>query len=61
MKRNEGFQSVQIRKELHGKIKSLAALNDVQMRELASEIIHEGLQNEEKIKGIIKKLKYLTK
>lgn len=61
MKSNDDFRAIQIRKELHGKIKSLAALNDIRLRELASEIIEELFQDEEKIKEIIKKLKYLSK
>lgn len=61
MKTNDNFQKIEIRKELHGKIKSLAALNEVQMRELASELLRKTLQNKEEVTAIIKRLKYVSK
>ncbi|MFQ6073645.1 MAG: hypothetical protein ACE5KC_00355 [Candidatus Bathyarchaeia archaeon] len=46
-----------MRKSIHGKLKALAAFNDVKIQELASEILEKALQEEDSIKMIIKRLK----
>jgi len=60
-RQSDDFQAIYIRKELHSKIKWLAALNDVRMRDLASELIKEILRDDEKTKEIVKKLRLLNR
>lgn len=57
-RQSDDFQAIYIRKELHGKIKALAALNDVKMRDLASELVKEILGDEEKTKETVKRLRF---
>jgi len=46
-----------MRKNLHGKLKALAAFNDLKIQELTSEILEKALQDEDSVKMIIKRLK----
>ncbi|MFQ6094862.1 MAG: hypothetical protein ACE5NN_01845 [Candidatus Bathyarchaeia archaeon] len=55
---NPEFQQIYIRRELHMKVKALAALNDVKICDLASEIIKDFLQDKEKTNEMIKRLKH---
>ena len=55
---NREFQQVYIRRELHMKVKALAALNDIRICDLASEIIKDFLEDKEKISEILKRLKH---
>jgi hypothetical protein len=54
---NQSYRSVLVRKSVHGKLKALAAFNDVKIQDLASEILEKALQDEDSIKMIIKRLK----
>ena len=55
---NREFQQIYIRRELHVKVKALAALNDIRICDLASEIIKDFLEDKEKISEILKRLKH---
>jgi len=57
MRAEQSYRSVLVRRKLHGKLKALAAFNDVKIQELASEILEKALQDENSIKMIIKRLK----
>ena len=48
---------IEIRTDLHQKIRKLALLNDLRIYVLANAIIEEALGDEEKIKALIKRLK----
>ncbi len=54
---NQSYRSVLVRKNLHGKLKALAAFNDLKIQDLASEILEKALQDEDNIKRIIRRLK----
>jgi len=54
---NKDYQPVQIRKDIHARIKALSALNDLKLRDLATALLSEILTDEERVKQIIKKLK----
>jgi len=52
------FRTVQIRKELHEKIKRLAVFNDVKLKILASEVLACMLMEHQKeVEQIIRKLR----
>ena len=57
MRANQSYRSVLVRKDLHGKLKALAAFNDLKIQELTSEILEKALQDENSIKMIIKHLR----
>jgi hypothetical protein len=48
---------IEVRADLHQKIRKLAFLNDLRIYMLANAIIEEALEDEEKIKALIKRLK----
>lgn len=48
---------VEIRADLHQRIKQLALLNDLRIYELANAIIEDTLSDKEKVKALIKRLK----
>lgn len=54
---NQSYRSVLVRKDLHGKLKALAAFNEVKIQELASAILEKALQDQDSIKMIIKHLR----
>lgn len=54
---NRGFQQIYIRKELHIKVKALAAFSDIRVCDLASEIVKDSLEDREKMNGTIKRLR----
>jgi hypothetical protein len=51
---------VEIRADLHQRIKQLALLNDLCIYELANAVIEEALADKEKVKALIKRLKLDT-
>jgi len=57
MGRDESYRSVLVRKDIHGKLKALAALNDVKIQDLASGIMEKALQDKDSIKAIIRCLR----
>ena len=57
MRAEQSYRSVLLRKDLHGKLKALAAFNDLKIQELTSEILEEALLDEDSVKMIIKRLK----
>lgn len=57
MRSYQSYRSVLVWRDLHGKLKALAAFNDVKIQELASEILERALQDENSIKMIIKRLR----
>ncbi len=57
MRSYQSYRSVLVRRDLHGKLKALAAFNDVKIQELASEILEKALQDENSIKMVIKRLR----
>ena len=48
---------IEIRADLHQRIRKLALLSDLRIYVLASAIIEEALGDEEKVKALIKRLK----
>ena len=50
------YRMIRVRRELHGKIKALAVLNEVKMSDLASAMLEYVLKDEETVKKIIAKL-----
>jgi hypothetical protein len=48
---------VEVRADLHQRIRKLALLNDMRIYALANAIIEEALGDEERIKALIKRLK----
>jgi hypothetical protein len=46
-----------VRKDLHGKLKALAAFNELKIQELASAILEKALQDEDSIKMIVRRLR----
>ncbi|MEM2968003.1 MAG: hypothetical protein QXP44_04410 [Candidatus Bathyarchaeia archaeon] len=48
---------VEIRADLHQRIKQLALLNDLRIYELVNAIIEDALSDKEKVKVLIKRLK----
>jgi hypothetical protein len=57
MRADQSYRSVLVRKNLHGKLKALAAFNDLKIQELTSEILEKALLDEDSIKTIIKRMK----
>jgi len=57
MRTNQSYRSVLVRKDLHGKLKALAAFNDLKIQELTSEILEKALQDEDSVKMIVKRLR----
>ena len=57
MRANQTYRSVLVRRDLHGKLKALAAFNDLKIQELTSEILEKALQDENSVKTIIKRLR----
>jgi len=51
---------VEVRADLHQRIKQLALLNDLRIYELANAVIEEALADKEKVKALIKRLKLDT-
>lgn len=57
---NNNFRTVQIRKRLHGKLKQLAAYNDMKIKILASELLARMFtEHEKEVEEIIKELRIL--
>lgn len=50
---------VEVRCDLHRELRKLALLNDLRIYVLVNAIIEEALRDEERIKGLIKRLKLL--
>ncbi len=48
---------VEVRADLHQRIRQLALLNDLKIYVLANAIIEETLGDEEKVKALLKRLK----
>lgn len=48
---------VEIRADLHQRIKQLALLNDLRIYALANAILEDALSDKEKVKALIKRLK----
>jgi hypothetical protein len=48
---------VEVREDLHRAVRKLALLNDLRIYELTNAIIEEFLKDEEKVKGLVKKLR----
>ena len=48
---------IEVRADLHQRIRKLALLNDLRIYVLANAIIEEALEDEEKVKALIKRLK----
>lgn len=57
MRAEQSYRSVLVRKDLHGKLKALAAFNDLKIQELTSEILEKALQDEDSVKMIIRLMK----
>jgi len=57
MRTDQSYRSVLVRKDLHGKLKALAAFNDLKIQELTSEILEKALQDEDSVKMIIRLMK----
>jgi hypothetical protein len=57
MRAEQSYRSVLVRRDIHGKLKALAAFNDLKIQELTSEILEKALQDENSIKTIIKRLR----
>ena len=57
MRANQSYRSVLVRRDLHGKLKALAAFNDLKIQELTSEILEKALQDEDSVKMIIRLMK----
>jgi hypothetical protein len=49
---------VEIREDLHREIRKQAFLNDVKIYELMNVIVEECLQDPERVKALIKRLKF---
>lgn len=58
---NERFQQIYVRKDLHVRVKALAAFNDIRISDLASEIIKDFLEDKEKMNEILERLKQKSK
>ena len=57
---NNSYRTIQIRKELHNKIRRLAILNDLKMKIVGSEIIARMLtEHDKEVEEIIKELRIL--
>lgn len=55
---DNNFRTVQIRKELHGKLKQLAAFNDMKIKILASELLARMLiEHQKEVEEVIKELR----
>lgn len=55
---DNSYSAIQIRKELHAKIRRLAVLNDIKIKVLASELLARMLtENGKVVEQIIKELK----
>jgi hypothetical protein len=48
---------VEVREDLHRAVRKLALLNDLRIYELVNAVIEEFLGDEERVKGLIKKLR----
>jgi hypothetical protein len=48
---------LEVREDLHREIRKLALLNDLRIYELTSAIIKEFLDDQEQVKGLVRKLK----
>jgi hypothetical protein len=57
MRTDQSYRSVLVRKDLHGKLKALAAFNDLKIQELTSEILEKALEDEDSVKRIIRLMK----
>jgi hypothetical protein len=57
MRSNQTYRSVLVRKDLHGKLKALAAFNELKIQELASAILEKALQDEDSVKMIVRRLR----
>ncbi len=47
---------VEVRDDLHREVRKLALLNDLRIYELVNAIIEEFLEDQERVKAVIKKL-----
>jgi len=54
---HQGYQIIQVRREIHLKIRKLAVLNDLKIRDLASKLLEVVLQDEQMVNHVIKTLK----
>jgi hypothetical protein len=48
---------VEVREDLHSELRKLALLNDLRIYELANALIEEALEDKERVKALIKRLK----
>jgi len=57
MRADQSYRSILVRRDLHGKLKALAAFNDLKIQELVSEILEKALLDEDSIKMVVKRLR----
>ena len=50
---------VEVREDLHRKLRKLALLNDLRIYELTNAIIEDFLRDQERVKALIKRLKIM--
>jgi transcriptional regulator of NAD metabolism len=48
---------VEVREDLHRAVRKLALLNDLRIYELVNAVIEEFLRDDERVKGLIRRLK----
>jgi hypothetical protein len=49
---------IEVREDLHREIRRLALLNDLRIYQLANAIIEEFLKDEQRVKSLIKRLRF---
>lgn len=49
---------IEVREDLHREIRKLALLNDLRIYQLANAIIEEFLKDEQRVKALIKRLRF---
>jgi hypothetical protein len=50
---------VEVREDLHRELRKLALLNDLRIYELVNAVLEDGLRDEERVKGLIRRLRAL--
>jgi hypothetical protein len=49
---------IEVREDLHREIRKLALLNDLRIYQLANAIIEDFLKDEQRVKSLVKRLKF---
>jgi hypothetical protein len=50
---------VEVRCDLHRQLRKLALLNDLRIYELVNAVLEDGLRDEERVRGLVRRLRAL--